>query len=93
MFPALVLVFAEFEARWRGAGRGGVLVVMLALLAGLWALFLATLAPGSDGQPIEHAVLFFPLPVFLLLALYWVRWWVVHPRQPIIEQVGRYGRG
>jgi hypothetical protein len=24
-------------------------------------------------------VMFFPLPAFLLVILYWVRWWVVQP--------------
>jgi len=30
-------------------------------------------------QPVQSAVMFFPLPAFLFLTLYWVRWWAVQP--------------
>ena len=49
----------------------------LALFAGIWAIFLNTV--HYTDQPIQSPIMFFPLPAFLLLMLYWVRWWAVAP--------------
>ncbi len=35
--------------------------------------------------------MFFPLPVFLLVGLYWVRWWVLRPEQPLLDRLRRSG--
>lgn len=77
LFPALVLVFALLTERWRSGGRWFVLMCMLALGFGIWRLFLSTVSVGD--QPIQSALLFFPLPAFLLVTLYWVRWWAIQP--------------
>lgn len=77
LFPALVLIFAVLTERWGSAGRLVALISMLLLFAGLWALFLATVEYGD--QPQQHPIMFFPLPFFVLLGLYWVRWWAIHP--------------
>lgn len=76
-FPALVLIFAMFEERWRPAGIWMVLGSMLLLFVGLWVLFLQTVTYGD--QPVQNPIMFFPLPAFELLMLYWVRWWAVRP--------------
>ncbi len=58
----LVLVAAALARRlgpWAAAG------LLLAVWVGLWALFLATLAPGERG-PQQHPILFVPLPALLL---------------------------
>jgi hypothetical protein len=31
-------------------------------------------------------MMFFPLPVFLLVGLYWVRWWVLRPEKPLLDR-------
>jgi hypothetical protein len=31
--------------------------------------------------------LIFPLPLVLLIGLYWVRWWAVKPRRLLIEEL------
>jgi hypothetical protein len=43
-----------------------------------------------NGQPIQSSILFFPLPVFLLIGLYWVRWWVLRPEQPLLDRFRRF---
>ena len=77
-FPALVLIFAMLEERWRSAGQWSVLGSMLLLFVGLWMLFLQTLT--LTDQPIQNPIMFFPLPAFEIVMLYWVRWWAIRPR-------------
>lgn len=79
LFPALALVFSQLSDRWRIGGRIFVILCLLGLFAGIWALFLNTVQPGQGTQPVQSAVMFFPLPAFLLITLYWVRWWTVQP--------------
>lgn len=59
------------EERWSGSGRALVLGFLIALFVGLWFIFLATARPS--------VALFFPAPVVLTLALYWIRWWAIKP--------------
>ena len=77
MFPALVLIFAIWDERWGLSARIVTLVSMLFLFVGIWWLFLATV--GSGDQPQQHPVMFFPLPLFLLIGLYWIRWAAIRP--------------
>ncbi len=79
LVPALVLVFAVWEERWRDAGRILSIIIMLLIFSGVWALFLATVEYGY--QPQQSPVMFLPLPGFLLVALYWVRWWAIRAPQ------------
>jgi hypothetical protein len=75
MFPALILVFTELDRRWDRRGRMIVLISIITLFFGLWALFLATMEHGV--QPQQHSIMYFPFPLFLIIGLYWVRWWVI----------------
>ena len=75
LFPALVLVIATLDMRFKRFGKILTISSILVLLIGIWAIFLSTVEYG--GQPQQSPVVFFPLPAFLLLALYWIRWWVV----------------
>jgi len=83
MFPGLVLVFAVWDERWR-AGRWLVLSSILLLFVGLWFLFINTLQSG--GQPIQHPIMFFPLPILLFVGLYWIRWWAIRPPRLFLEK-------
>jgi hypothetical protein len=88
LYLPLVLVFALWVERW---GRSGVYVVLvsMALLFFLpWVLFLETVAYGD--QPLQHPVMFFPLPLFLLITLYWVRWWGIKPRRLLVDELREY---
>lgn len=72
MYPALILVFSLWDQRWGRNGQILVVVSMLFLLFSLWWLFINTLIVVN--QPIQHPIMFFPMPVLLLIGLYWVRW-------------------
>jgi hypothetical protein len=89
MFPALILIFASWEARWRRAGRWLVLVSITLLFFDFWTLFLTTLQAGD--QPTQNPVMFFPYPSFLLLCLYWVRWWAIRPPRLFLEHFRETG--
>jgi hypothetical protein len=88
LFIPLVLVFAVWEERWGPRGRWFILSIMLTLFAGLWALFVRTVS--DVGQPLQNPILFFPLPLLLLIGLYWVRWWAIRPSRLLVEALRAY---
>jgi hypothetical protein len=88
LFIPLVLVFAVWEERWGPRGRWAILGIMLALFAGLWVLFVRTIT--DVGQPLQHPVIFFPLPLTLFIGLYWVRWWAIRPSRLAVEALRAY---
>jgi hypothetical protein len=77
LLPAIILVFAQLADRWRAGGWAFVVLSLLVLFIGIWAVFLKTVEHGA--QPVQSPIMFFPLPAFLLITLYWVRWWAVAP--------------
>lgn len=77
LFPGMLLVFSLLNDRWRLGGRLFVFLSLIVIFVGIWALFLATVSHGA--QPVQSSVMFFPLPLFMLITLYWVRWWAVEP--------------
>jgi hypothetical protein len=77
LFFPMVLTFAAWEGRWKRAGRVAAFVSVAVLFFGLWALFLATVEYGA--QPQQHPIMFFPLPLFVLLGLYLGRTWAMNP--------------
>jgi hypothetical protein len=86
MFPALILVLTEFDKRWDRRGRLVVLFSILVLFFGLWGLFLTTIEHGD--QPQQHSIMFFPVPLLLLIGLYWVRWWAIRPNKLFFNESG-----
>jgi hypothetical protein len=78
LFIPLVLVFAMWVKHSGTIGRVLVILSVMVLFVGLWALFLFTL-DASAGQPQQSPIMFFPLPLFLLIGLYWIRWWAIQP--------------
>ena len=77
MFPALVLIFVIITERWKKRGEVIVWGIMILLMAGIWAIFLATLENAD--QPVQSPVMFLLLPAILIILMYWVKWWVVRP--------------
>ncbi len=84
LFPALVLFWKILDERWGPLGKAGVVITQLALFAGLWWLFLSTVE--FAGQPEQHPIMFFPLPLFLAVGLYWVRWAALKPRRLWLDE-------
>jgi hypothetical protein len=83
LFIPLVLTWAILEEHWGRRGRPVIWLLMVITFAGLWALFLQTV--NYVDQPLQSPIMFFPLPLFLFVALYWVRWWAIRPVRLLIE--------
>jgi hypothetical protein len=81
LLPILFLLFRSWQERWGKAGQNAAWVVVIALFAGLWVVFLTTVE-GTN----EHAVMYLPLPLLCLLGLWWVRWWVIHHQKMFFEE-------
>jgi hypothetical protein len=77
-FPALALIFALIDERYRRLGWLFSTLLMVIIGVGLWAIFINTL-DYSGGQPQQSPIMFFPLPAILFVLLFWVRWWAFHP--------------
>jgi hypothetical protein len=86
-FP-LVLIFSMWVERWGRAGSVLTSITMFLLFIAPWGIFLQTVTYGD--QPLQHPIMFFPLPLFLLITLYWVRWWAIKPRQLMVEELRAY---
>lgn len=76
-YPALILVLALWDERWHRKSTWLIIGTLVLLFVGIWLVFIRTLERAY--QPIQSPMLFFPLPMFLFIALYWVRWWAVRP--------------
>lgn len=88
LYVAVVLIFALWEERSGKKGQPLVWVLMALLFFIPWLLFLRTVSYGD--QPIQSPIMFFPLPLFLLICLYWMRWWAIHPARLLIEDLQDY---
>jgi hypothetical protein len=73
LFQALALAFSTWYTHWGKVGHAVVFVSMILLLLGLWLLFITTVSLTGNHQPIQNPVMFFPLPIFLIFALYSIR--------------------
>ena len=83
LIPALVLVLSEWEGRWLKRGRIATILLMLIIFIGLWSIFLQNNQAGLINQ--QYASLLFPMPVFLIIMLYWFRWWVTQEQTSLSE--------
>jgi hypothetical protein len=74
MLPALILILAVMQDRWgnTGAWAGG--AVLIALLIGLWVLFLATIQGNHESR-----WMYFPLPLLTLVGLWLIRRFKARP--------------
>lgn len=77
LLPATALVFATWEERWRRFGHALTVISVLGLGVGIWALHLSTVSFGPSTT--LNPLLYLPLPGFLIITLYWVRWWAIQP--------------
>jgi len=67
--PGFILVLSVMQTRWGILGQVAAFLLALLFFGGLWAAYLAGV----------WAVFVFVYPAFLILLLYWVRWWATRP--------------
>jgi hypothetical protein len=83
MFPAIILIFRIIEDRWRNSGQWIILLLLGILFFIPWIIFVRTIDFGY--QPLQNPIMFFPVPLILIIGLFWVRWWVKNPVTDIIN--------
>ncbi len=79
-----ILVSAMLTERWVRGGQLVSIITAALLFVWQWALYYLNL---TSSQPNMQLNLIFPLPLVLLIGLYWVRWWAVRPRRLLIEEL------
>lgn len=83
MFPAIIVVFRLVDDRWKNTGNIINLISLIILFILPWFIFLRTIS--FDYQPIQSPVMFFPLPLLLIIMMYWVRWWAKNPAKHVLN--------
>jgi hypothetical protein len=63
----LLLVLARLAQRWHGFSPRGVILALIGLFVGLWAIFVLTLETTARAQ--QSPLMFFPLPALLIVGL------------------------
>ena len=79
----MTLLFSIIEERWAVNGRYYVAIVLF-LLSGLWV---ALLRVDVSGSKYIETIIMLPFPIFLLISLYWVRWWGIRPPKTWTDQI------
>jgi uncharacterized membrane protein len=84
MYPALILILALWNERWKAAGRILTVISVLLLSFGFWGMILIKVEKNVriDLDPL----IFFSVPIFLLIGLYWVRWWAIRQHRLPLEE-------
>ena len=80
LLPALCLIFAIPSERIGKRSALGVVVALLLLGVGLWGLFLATVEGNA-----ESAAMYLPVPILMLVGLWWIRWWARRESRLLLE--------
>jgi hypothetical protein len=77
----LIFILAVARERWRaGYWLSGLLLLLIFTVP--WALFVGNILPVNLKVPL----IFLFLPVFTIIALYWTRWWAMHPARTWLER-------
>jgi hypothetical protein len=58
---------------------------LVIFLGGLWGIYFLTYPDMSSLQ--QDRLFLFIFPLFLLVGLYWVRWWAIRPYRGLIEEL------
>ena len=65
----LIIALSVMSNRWSSSKTIIIDGILVFLFAGLWAIAIF----ADDAK----SALFFPMPLFIILMLYWIRWWAV----------------
>lgn len=81
----LSLVLAVWDQRFLHLGKWMAGFSLLVLFTGLWWIFFRTSVDLSVIQ--QNQIFLFPMPLLLLIGLYWVRWRFVRPPIAYVEDI------
>jgi|GEM_PF-6657017 len=85
LLPAFALAGDIWAYRMKTVGRALPLVLLALLWFGLWLPFPGNIPALLEDSPSRAASLW--VPGVTLLALYWVRYWALRPRQLMVERL------
>ena len=74
LYPGLIMGFALLYERWKNRSIGTILLILALLFLSNWAIYLLTMS--ADFKPEISSFLFIPLPLTVIVLLYWSKWWV-----------------
>lgn len=84
LFPSVILVVALVWERWMRRRLLAAALIIIVALAVPYALYLQTVIVYA---PLYTQILSVLPPVGTILALYWMRWWVVHSPRTWADQI------
>jgi hypothetical protein len=85
LLPSLILIVALVWERWLRRRLIAVLLIIIVALAVPFALYFQTVFVYA---PLYTQILSVLPPAATILALYWMRWWVVHSPRTWADQIG-----
>lgn len=88
MTPVLAMIFSIWQQRWKQSGQWLVWVSLVGLGGGLWGLHYWLDSPYR----VEHISLYLVFPLFLLVMMYWVRYWAIGSQQLPIQHLEAFRR-
>ena len=74
LYPGLIMGFALLYERWKNRSIGAILLILALLFLSNWAIYFLTMS--ADFKPGISSYLFIPLPLTVIVLLYWSKWWV-----------------
>lgn len=86
LFP-IVLILAKIEEHWGKKVRWFLITLLVLVFTLNWLPIWSKITQVLSGY--SNNFLFFPLPLFLLLGLYWVRWWAIQPKPKLLANLSR----
>jgi hypothetical protein len=80
----LILVSAMLTEHWPRGGQWIAVFMAGVLFVWEWVLLFSDLNSTQPGMQLN---LIIPLPLIIILGLYWVRWWAIKPKRFLIEEL------
>ncbi len=81
----LFLILSVWDERLSSRSQWMISVILGLLLILFWGFGLRAITSSDPQKSLES--LLFPFPLFILLGLYWVRWWAIRPVRTFIEDL------
>ena len=73
----IILVIVISRERWQKLGNGIAILLVLFFFGVPWLIYTQGVPPGISLDADEILFLFWP--IFAVIGLYWIRWWMIRP--------------
>ena len=86
MLPIMLVIVISRE-RWQKLGNGIAVLLILFFFGVPWLVYTGGV-PQGIGLPVDE-ILFLFWPLFTVIGLYWVRWWMIRPPRTWVDTFPR----